>query len=256
VTRRRIRLDLAYDGTDFAGWQVQPGQRTVQGVVEQALGRLDGDRRVRLHGAGRTDAGVHARQQVAHCDLGKAAGDAELARALSHILPPDVRPLSLRSVGADFDARRDARWKQYRYRIDRSPSGDPFTIRYALHYPHPLDVAAIRAALGLLPGRRDWSGFAAAACTVQNRVRNLTRAELDGSEDGDSVFDFVGDGFLTHMVRNLVGTLLEVGRGKMPPERIGAILESRDRNLAGPTAPPQGLCLERVVYTGETEERD
>jgi tRNA pseudouridine38-40 synthase len=251
VTRRRIRIDLAYDGTDFAGWQVQPGLRTVQGVVEQALTRLDGDRPVRLHGAGRTDAGVHARGQVAHCDLSTAEEDAELRRALSRILPGDVRPLALSSVAANFDVRRDALEKHYRYRIDRSQAGDPFTLRYVLHHPQPLDVDRMRVALALLPGRRDWSGFAAAACTVQDRVRTLTRAEFDGIDDGEAAFDFRGDGFLTHMVRNLVGTLLEVGRGKMAPERVVEILEAGDRKLAGPTAPPQGLCLERVVYGDE-----
>jgi len=251
---RRVRIDLAYDGTDFAGWQLQARGRTIQGTVEEALSRLDGARLVRVHAAGRTDAGVHARGQVAHADVRTARGDAELGYALHRLLPPDVRPLALRTVRADFDARRDALGKCYVYRLDLSRYGDPLLRRYALHCARPLDLEAVSAALRLLPGRRDWSGFAAAGCAVSDRVRELRVAELVRRGLDEALFRFAADGFLTHMVRNLVGTLLEIGRGRLAVQRVHEILASGDRRLAGPTAPARGLCLERVAYADENEE--
>ena len=248
---RRLRIDLAYDGTDFAGWQVQKGLRTVQGVLEDALRRVHGDRPVRVHAAGRSDAGVHARGQVAHCDVEVATADEDLAHALHRLLPPDVRPLGVGTVEPTFHARHDARWKTYRYRLDLSRYGDPFGLRYALHYPRPLAVEAMRQGMRLLPGRRDWSSFAGAACRVTDRVRKLTCAELEIPRRDVAWLTFTADGFLNYMVRNLVGTLLDIGRGHLPPERISEILASGDRTLAGVTAPPRGLCLERVLYDGD-----
>ena len=240
---RRIRLDLAYDGTDYAGWQVQPGQTTIQSVLESTLIRLNGDRPLSVRGAGRTDAGVHARQQVCDFLFDGDANDADLIHALHRMLPDTIRPLELRSVDESFHARKAARAKHYRYRLERSPYGDPTCARYTLHYPYDLDEGALREALTRLPGRRDWSGFTGAACEVEDRVRTLTVAEY--SAEG---FEFAGDGFLTHMVRNLVGTLLEVGRGKRSGEDIDRILRSADRRLAGPTAPAHGLHLWSVRY--------
>lgn len=245
---RRIRLDLAYDGTDFHGWQLQPGLRTVQGVLEATLTRLAGERPVRVRGAGRTDAGVHARGQVADATVRVDADDASLTRSLRSMLPADLRALRVASVDPGFDARYDARSKTYRYVVDLTPWGDPFLARYALHHPQAIERSRVRRALELLPGRRDWSGFAASACEVRDRVRTLTEARLRENEDGTAEFFFSADGFLTHMVRNLVGTLLEVGRGRFAPERMLEVVESRDRSLGGPTAPPHGLCLEQVRY--------
>jgi len=244
---RRIRLDLAYDGTDYAGWQVQLGQITIQSVLEATLTRLNGQRAVSIRAAGRTDAGVHARHQV--CDFlfdGEAADD-DLAHSLRCMLPAAIRPLALRSVAADFHARKSARGKHYRYRLDRSRYGNPVHARYALHQPQAMDLDALHDALGRLPGRRDWSGFTAAACDVDDRVRDLTVAEYR-EKGGSARFDFEGDGFLTHMVRNLVGTLLQVAAGKREAAEVDEILSCGDRRLAGPTAPPQGLHLWNVSY--------
>jgi len=251
---RRFRIDLAYDGTDFSGWQVQPRGRTVQGVLERTLTRLQGGRPVSVRGAGRTDAGAHARQQVADARLSISLDEAELGRALRSMLPEDLRPLRVRVVEDSFHSRRDARAKTYRYRLDRSSAGDPFLARYALRHAGDLDLEAMREALGRLPGRRDWSGFAASACVVRDRVRELSEAGYEESGDGEGWFSFTGDGFLTHMVRNLVGTLLEVGRGRFEPARVERILAEGDRSLAGPTAAARGLVLWRVVYPGDADE--
>lgn len=246
--RRRIRLELAYDGTDFAGWQKQPGQRTVQGVLETELTRISGDESVTVRGAGRTDAGVHARCQVADCEVNGRMDDEQLAHTLRSVLPPDLRPLLIRTVPGSFHSRRSARSKSYRYSIDRSRAGDPFVARYALHHPRGLDFAAMRRGLAMLPGKRDWSGFTAAACEIENRVRTLEEASLELPDSETAWLNFRADGFLTYMVRNLVGTLLEIGRGRMPEKRILEILDSGDRSLAGPTAAARGLCLQQVNY--------
>jgi tRNA pseudouridine38-40 synthase len=252
---RRIRLELAYDGTEFAGWQRQPGRRTVQGVLERTLARLQGGRATSVRGAGRTDAGVHARRQVADCEVALPLDDGRLAHALRGMLPADLRPLDVRTVDAAFNSRRDALEKTYRYRLDRTLHGDPFLARWALHHPRGLDAALVEAALARLPGRRDWSGFTAASCEIGNRVRTLTRAEWHeaprGSR-GEAWFVFAADGFLTYMARNLVGTLLEVGRGRLRPEVVDEILERGERACAGPTAPPHGLTLWDVRYEAAT----
>ena len=248
---RRVRLDLAYDGTDFAGWQKQPGQRTVQGLLETELTRVSGGDPVHVRGAGRTDAGVHARCQIADCEVNGRMDDDDLAHALRSVLPDDLRPLGVRTVPDDFHARRSALFKTYRYHLDLSLSGDPFVGRYALHHPWELDFEQIRRGLALLPGKRDWSGFTASACEIENRVRTLEEARLDLPQPGTAFLTFRADGFLTYMVRNLVGTSIEIGRRRMPADRISQILETGDRGLAGPTAAARGLSLQRVTYGSE-----
>lgn len=249
---RRVRIDLAYDGTEFHGWQLQPRERTVQGELERALARLSGGARVPVRGAGRTDAGVHARGQVADAVLPARLGDEEVLRALSKILPRDVRVRGVRTVPDAFHAWHDARSKTYAYRLDRSDHGDPFLARYALHRPGRLDRAAIEDGLLRLPGRRDWSGFTDSRCEKEDRVRTLHEASYR-ERGAVAVFLFRADGFLTRMVRNFVGTLLDVGDGRIPPRRVDEILESRNRALAGATAPPHGLSLERVEYAADPE---
>ena len=248
---RRVRLDLAYDGTDYEGWQVQTGRRTVQGVVEEALARLHGGTPVRVRGAGRTDAGVHARGQVADGLVELRLSDAELEQALFGMLPADLRVTKVATVQPEFHARHDAVAKTYAYTLDRTKHSDPFRARFALHYPQALDDDALDAALALLPGRRDWSGFTGSANEIEDRVRTMTEARRDTPEEGCTVFYFTADGFLNHMVRNLVGTILEIGRGRFPVARIVEVLDSKDRTRAGPTAPPHGLCLARVTYPGD-----
>jgi tRNA pseudouridine38-40 synthase len=251
---RRVRLDLTYDGTEFAGWQFQPGQRTVQGVLENTLTEIQGRDAVSVRGAGRTDSGVHARGQVADCSIRTRLDDHSLWQALRSMLPTDLRPLRVRSVPDSFHARKDTISKTYRYDLDLSRHGDPLGARFALHYPHRLDVELLTRALRELPGRRDWSGFAAAGCDKPDRVRHLTEATLVCPTAERVSLNFTADGFLQHMVRNLVGTLLEIGGARMPPGSIAEVLKSGDRNRAGPTAAARGLCLMRVRYPGETEE--
>lgn len=250
---RRIRLDLAYDGTDFEGWQLQSAsRRTVQGVVEVALTRLAGGQPVRLRASGRTDSGVHALAQVADCVIDVALDDQDLAHALHCILPADVRPRRVTTVDDGFSARTGAWRKTYQYRLDLSRYGNPLLARYAYHVPHPLDREALDAALRLLPGERDWSGFAGSKCEKVNRVRNLMEARYQDDSPVEGRFTFAANGFLTYMVRNLVGTLIEIALGRRPPDCVARVLESGDRKQGGPTAPAHGLCLTEVLYAGET----
>ena len=248
---RRIRLDLAYDGTDFVGWQFQPGQRTVQGVLEQILSKLQGGRAVSVRGAGRTDSGVHASRQVADCEIHSRLDDAALEHALRGMLPPDLRPLRISTTAPQFHARKHALSKTYRFHLDLTRHGDPFEARYALHYPYRLDPELMERALRMLPGRRDWSGFAASTCDKLDRVRHLTHVDLVQPAPERLCLTFIADGFLQHMVRNMVGTLLEIGGGRMPLETIEEVLATGDRDRAGPTAAARGLWLRRVAYPGE-----
>ena len=247
---RRIRLDLAYDGTDFVGWQFQPGQRTVQGVLEQILSKLQGGRAVSVRGAGRTDSGVHASRQVADCEIHSRLDDAALEHALRGMLPPDLRPLRISTTAPQFHARKHALSKTYRFHLDLTRHGDPFEARYALHYPYRLDPELMERALRMLPGRRDWSGFAASTCDKLDRVRHLTHVDLVQPAPERLCLTFIADGFLQHMVRNIVGTLLEIGGRRMPLETIEEVLATGDRDRAGPTAGSRGLCLVQVVYPG------
>jgi len=246
---RTVRLTLAYDGTDLHGWQVQPGLETVQGLVMAAAGRVLGEP-VKVTGASRTDAGVHALRQVASLSTSSDVAPSALRRALNALLPPSVRVLDAREAPAGFNARRWARGKRYVYLIDRGPQADPFLRRYAWHVPFALDVAAMATGLAALRGKHDFSAFCAAAgrdrtptCTIGS-VRVVARRER-------LAIGLSADSFLHHMVRNIVGSLVEVGRGARPPGWIAEIADGRDRKRAGPTAPAQGLVLVRVLYGPE-----
>lgn len=244
---RRVKLTIAYDGTAYRGFQVQPGAATIQSVTEEALGRLLQER-VRLRAAGRTDAGVHARRQVVDfADAGRR-DPATIVRGGNALLPPDIRILSAEEAASSFDARRHAKAKEYRYFLLLHPVASPFLSRYAWHLGRPLDPAAMREGLEPLLGEHDFAAFRGQGCTARTTVRKILRAGLVSRSSVHCVVSITGSGFLRHMVRNIVGTLVEAGTGKIPPGRVSSILASGDRRMAGPTAPPQGLFLWSVSY--------
>lgn len=291
---RNIRLTIAYDGTDFHGWQRQPGLQTIQGIMEAALAKVMG-LEMTVWGSGRTDAGVHAANQVANFKTTSPIPCENLVKALNHLLPPSVRVKQAAEAGPTFHARYSARAKTYRYRILLAPVASPFIGRFVYHYPYPLDQKRMAEAAELLKGEHDFTSFAAADphsaeagahpakrvapgppaqsgfspasvalkgdATIalpdrQNseaepgeRVRTLYCSRiLWRPRQSILIYEVHGSGFLQHMVRNITGTLIEVGRGKITPRKVSEILRARDRTLAGPTAPAQGLCLWKVEY--------
>lgn len=241
---KNYRLVIGYDGTDFRGWQRQPDGRTVQGVLEEAVFKVTRKRTV-VHGAGRTDAGVHALGQVASIRGVFKLTDEVLFRALNAVLPPDVRVFSLEEAPPGFHARRSARSKLYRYRIVHAPQASPLDRRYVLHWPYPLKLGAMREAARLFVRTADFTAFS--SNRDRSPVRTVTRSEIRRSGD-EIVYTVEAQGFLRYMVRTIVGTLLEVGRGRIRPADIEEIFGNRDRSLAGPTAPARGLTLVRVDY--------
>jgi tRNA pseudouridine38-40 synthase len=244
---RRYRLVLAYDGTDFFGWQYQPGCRTVQGAVESALAKLTGGT-VRVHSCGRTDAGVHAAGQTAHFDLVRPWESAALLKGLNALLPDDVRILKLARARPAFHSRYDAKGKEYRYTVWNAPVESPLHRRQALFIRTPLDLDAMRRAAALLEGTHDFAAFSANPHReIGGTVRTLHRLAV--TRRGPLVtVSAIGDGFLYKMVRSLAGHLLRVGRGAVPAEETLPILESRQRTARVETAAARGLCLWRVFY--------
>jgi tRNA pseudouridine38-40 synthase len=252
----RFRARVEYDGTDFAGFQAQPGRRTVQGELEAALARLAGGRRLRVDGAGRTDAGVHASGQViAFTYVGRLSA-AELERALDALLPADIAIHGLRRTTARFHPRYAARYREYRYTVWNGPRS-PLRERHALGVRVPLDVAAMARAGQVLVGRHDFSAFGAADRQPVRTVHRV-RVRRKGSE---VTIDVVADAFLRGMVRRIAAVLLEVGRGSMDEAAVAAALVAGRPALDGAMAPPHGLCLRRVVLgrrptnDGEHEDR-
>lgn len=247
--RRNLKLTVQYDGTNYVGWQRQASGVSIQALLEDALEPIDGAP-VTVHGAGRTDAGVHALAQVASVTLNADLAETTLARALNAVLPVDVRVLAVEAVDAEFHARFSARTKTYEYRIVNAPLVSAFLHRYVWHVPQPLDVEAMRTAAGPLVGKHDFAGFQAAGSSVATSERTLVELEVEDGAGFDLplIIRITGDGFLRHMVRNIAGTLVEVGIGRWDPWRLLTVLESRDRREAGPTAPAQGLFLTHVAY--------
>ena len=243
---RTILLVLEYDGTGFAGWQLQPNGRSVQEVVERALGELL-DEEVRLHSAGRTDAGVHARAMPAHFITERTLPLRAFRDGLNRLLPVDVAVREAREMPDGFHARFTAQGKWYRYTILRAPVRSPLLTRTAWQLRGAFDLTAMRAAANLLVGEHDFAAFRASGCAARTTVRQLESIVL--VEDGALLhIDVRGSGFLRNMVRMLVGTLVEVGRGKRPAQDIVRLLANETGVRCGPTAPPQGLCLMAVSY--------
>lgn len=242
----RFRLILEYDGTEYSGWQIQPDRPTVQGELEKAL-RTVLREEVRVEAAGRTDAGVHARGQVAAFTTTGGPEPVRLQRSLNALTGAGLAVRALEPVADDFNPRRHARNRSYEYRIWNESWPSPFRRRTAWHVPHALDVPRMNEAAGRLVGEYDFSSFQAADCDADHPVRVIARSEVS-REEGEILYRVTGTAFLRHMVRNVVGTLVEVGVGERSVEDFRGLLESRDRRLAGPTAPPQGLCLVFVEY--------
>lgn len=249
--RRVFRITLEYDGGDFAGWQRQAqDERTVQGCLEVALSEIAGES-VSAIGSGRTDAGVHALGQVASAVLATRLAPATLQRALNARLPRDMAAIDVAAAPAGFDARRCATGKLYRYSIWNGRVRSPLRASRFHFVPTLLDLAAMREAAAALVGEHDFAAFQAAGSSVQSSVRRLDRLALEGEPGGEIHFEAQGSGFLRHMVRNLAGTLIEVGQGRRQASSLPDLLASCDRARAGPTAPPQGLALIRVEYPHE-----
>jgi len=255
---RNIKLTIAYEGTDFHGWQVQPGVPTIQGALNDAARKITQEK-VTVHGASRTDTGVHALGQVAHFKTQSALSAVELQRALNALLPPAIRIVAAEEAGPEFHARWLAQGKTYRYRIYRGRVLPPFEHGRALHYPWPLDEEAMAAAARRFEGEHDFTSFAASSGSEEDdRDRNTVRVVHSSEivrEPGREEIAYVvrGQSFLRYMVRKIVGTLIEVGKGRIVPEDIPQLFEARDRSRSGPTMPPEGLYLVSLEYPDPTD---
>ena len=249
---RNLKLTLAYDGTGFSGWQVQPDAASIQATLASAIGRITGEK-VLPQGSGRTDAGVHALAQVATFQTESVIPEANFVIALNDSLPAAIRVLEVRQVAEDFHARKSARAKTYRYRIFREDICPPFLTRYVYHFPYPLDEDAMRAAAMLIVGEHDFTSFAAVDPergrdeNARSNVRTIFSSQWRRQSD-ELVYEVRGSGFLHHMVRNLVGTFLLVGKGTLKPADLTRILDEKKRSSAGATAPASGLYLVGVEY--------
>jgi tRNA pseudouridine38-40 synthase len=244
---RNLKITVAYDGTDFCGWQVQPNQVTIQGLLESVLSEIEGQP-VKIHGSGRTDAGVHALGQVASFPLNNRIPVENLRKAMNRWLPDAVRVLRAEEVPEDFHARHSARAKTYEYRIWRGEVCPPQISRYVHPFPYPLDEPAMRQAAGRFAGTKDFRSLAASNGEPwESTVRTIFSSTLE-REGEQLTYRVRGSGFLYHMVRNAVGTLIEVGRGNLPPQDVDRVLEAKDRSAAGATAPARGLFLVEVEY--------
>lgn len=252
IRMRNLKLILAYDGAEFFGWQVQPNAQTVQGTLASAIGRITGEK-VLPQGSGRTDAGVHALAQAVTFVTESSVPTENFLKALNDVLPASVRVLEVTEMPRGFHARHSARAKTYRYRIHRGPICAPFLARYVWHYPYPLNEDAMAGAANLVVGEFDFTSFAAVDPErgkdgdVVSNVRTIF-ASVWARDGEELVYTVRGSGFLHHMVRNLVGTFLLVGRGTLQVEDVTRILEARNRSAAGATAPAAGLYLVSVEY--------
>jgi tRNA pseudouridine38-40 synthase len=256
---RNIKFTIAYDGTDFSGWQAQPGQATVQGALTDVLEKLT-QRRLIIYAAGRTDAGVHAAGQVVNFRTQSPMTPGEFQHAFNSLLPPSIRVNSAEEVSPDFHSRWDALAKTYRYRIYRGRVVPPFLWRYVQHDPYELNLDAMAEAAGHFIGEHDFASFAASTGSEEDdrertTIRTIHRSEwqrLRNANSGDSAEEWIyvvrGRSFMRHMVRKMVGTLVEIGRGRIDAAYVPELFALCDRSKSGATMPPHGLCLESVEY--------
>jgi len=245
---RNIKLTLQYDGTDYFGWQRQKNtHRTLAEIIEGILKKILRDQ-VKLIAAGRTDAGVHAQAQVANFTTVSAMDNSRLSHSLNALLPEDIRVITAKDVPLDFNSRYSAKAKTYRYTILNRHTCDVFLRRYVYHFPQSdLDVSAMRKASAILVGSHDFASFKRADKKKRTTIRDLK--DIKVMRRGELIYiDVTANSFLYHMVRNIAGTLIEIGKGKLLPESLKKILQSKDRKTAGPTAPARGLCLMKVEY--------
>jgi|SRR5271169_5293859 len=254
---RNIKLVIEYDGTRYRGWQIQREGLTIQGVLQERITKITGER-VSVIAAGRTDAGVHALAQVASFTTTSILSCNTIRAALNALLPGDIRIAEALDIDGSFHPRYDAKGKVYFYMIANMPVLSPFVCNYAWKIPQDLDFSGMRSAISLLQGTHDFTSFRASGCGAKNPTRTIFNSSVEKID----VIDFMtvglrgnflklrieGDAFLRHMVRNIAGTIIEVGKGRLAPDVIPELLNARDRKLAGPTAPSKGLFLERISY--------
>jgi tRNA pseudouridine38-40 synthase len=243
---RNIKLTISYDGVNYSGWQNQPGKKTIEGELQRAVSELTGTL-TKVNGASRTDAGVSALGQVANFIINSPIPAENFVKAINHRLPKDIVVTEAIEVNSDFDASGSAKSKLYRYTIFAGKNRNVLKTRNCWHRPGKLDIAAMDTAAQILVGTYDFKSFAAAADKRESSVRTVTLCRVTQEEKWIYI-DIEADRFLYNMVRNIVGTLVEVGRGRWKPEKIKEILEAKDRTAAGPTAPPEGLCLMEIKY--------
>lgn len=244
----RYKAIIAYDGTNFRGFQRQPKGRTVQEEIEKTLTKM-ASKRIEIHGSGRTDAGVHALGQVIHFDFPYERPLEKMRFGLDTQTPDDIAVKNVELVAEDFHCRYLVKEKTYEFRVDIGKPRSPFRRFYASYYPYPINVEKIQRALPDFLGTHDFTSFCSTGSSVDDKTRTIYEANLQVSESGDElIFTFRGDGFLYKMIRIMVGTLLKIGNDRMPEDCIPAIIAAKDRNLAGPTAHPEGLYLKEVSY--------
>ena len=243
---RNLKLTIAYDGTGFHGWQIQPERRTIQGELQQTFQKLF-NHEVKVTGSGRTDAGVHAHGQVANVETIRNMDTDAVLRGANAQLPPEIRILSVEEVNAEFHARRSARSKTYEYHVWRHPIISPFHCRFVYGYRYPLDEQAMDRGAECFLGTHDFTSFCASATEIEDRTRTIFEASWQRS-DMTWVFRIRGNGFLQYMVRTIAGTLIQIGRRRMQPEELPQIFNAHDRRLAGPSLPAHGLHLIQVQY--------
>lgn len=244
----RYKAIIAYDGTNFAGFQTQHHQRTIQEEIEKVLTKLNSHVPVILQGAGRTDSGVHAAAQVIHFDLEGTRDVERLRFALDTQTPDDIAFKKVEIVAGDWHARFEPHEKIYEYYLENAQVRNPFNRLYYAHFRYHLDADKMREALSLLTGTHDFTGFTASGSSVDDKVRTISEASLVVIDDEHMKFVFRGNGFLYKQVRNMVGTLIKIGNERMPVSQINQILDSKNRKFAGPTAAPEGLILKAVIY--------